>query len=40
MIVMSDRTSLGGYMSPDKLVAALEEHAAEQKSMSAKSHEQ
>jgi thiol:disulfide interchange protein DsbC len=30
MIVLSDGTSLGGYMSPDKLLAALEEHAAEQ----------
>jgi thiol:disulfide interchange protein DsbC len=26
MIVMSDGTSVGGYMSPDKLLAALEEH--------------
>ena len=28
MIVLSDGTSLGGYMSPDKLLTALEEHAA------------
>ncbi len=28
MIVLSDGTSLGGYMAPDKLLAALEEHAA------------
>lgn len=28
MIVLSDGTSLGGYMPPDKVVAALEEHAA------------
>jgi thiol:disulfide interchange protein DsbC len=28
MIVLSDGTSLGGYMSPDALLAALEEHAA------------
>lgn len=28
MIVLSDGTSLGGYMAPEKLVAALEEHAA------------
>lgn len=27
MIVLSDGTSVGGYMPPDKLVAALEEHA-------------
>jgi thiol:disulfide interchange protein DsbC len=27
MIVLSDGTSLGGYMPPDKLLAALEEHA-------------
>ena len=26
MIVLSDGTSLGGYLSPDKLLAALEEH--------------
>jgi hypothetical protein len=30
MIVLSDGTSLGGYLSPDKLLAALEEHAAQQ----------
>ncbi len=30
MIVLSDGTSLGGYMAPEKLVAALEEHVAEQ----------
>jgi thiol:disulfide interchange protein DsbC len=29
MIVMGDGTSLGGYMSPEKLVAAIEEHAAQ-----------
>jgi thiol:disulfide interchange protein DsbC len=29
MIVLGDGTSLGGYMSPDKLLAALEQHAAE-----------
>jgi thiol:disulfide interchange protein DsbC len=41
MIVMGDGTSLGGYVAPDKLVAALEEHAAEQaKSVGGKSHEQ
>lgn len=28
MIVLSDGISLGGYMSPEKLIAALEEHAA------------
>jgi len=28
MVVLSDGTSLGGYMSPDKMLAALEEHAA------------
>lgn len=28
MIVLSDGTSLGGYMAPDKLLAAIEEHAA------------
>lgn len=28
MIVLSDGTSLGGYMSPDKLLAALDAHAA------------
>ena len=28
MIVLSDGASLGGYMSPDNLLAALEEHAA------------
>jgi thiol:disulfide interchange protein DsbC len=28
MIVLSDGTSLGGYMPPDKLIAVLEEHAA------------
>jgi Protein-disulfide isomerase len=27
MVVLSDGTSLGGYMSPDKMLAALEEHA-------------
>jgi thiol:disulfide interchange protein DsbC len=27
MIVLSDGTSLGGYMSPDKLLAALDAHA-------------
>lgn len=30
MIVLSDGTSLGGYMSPDKLLAALDAHAQEQ----------
>jgi len=30
MIVMSDGTSLGGYMAPEKLVAALAEHSNEQ----------
>lgn len=30
MIVLSDGTSLGGYMSPDKMLAALQEHAAAQ----------
>jgi thiol:disulfide interchange protein DsbC len=41
MIVMGDGTSVGGYMAPEKLLAALEEHAAEQvKSMSGKFHEQ
>ena len=35
MIVLSDGTSLGGYMSPDKLVAALDEHAAGARGMSA-----
>jgi thiol:disulfide interchange protein DsbC len=29
-IVLSDGTSLGGYMAPDKLLAALEEHVTEQ----------
>jgi thiol:disulfide interchange protein DsbC len=29
MIVLSDGTSLGGYMSPDKLLAALDAHAGE-----------
>jgi thiol:disulfide interchange protein DsbC len=28
MIVLSDGTSLGGYMAPEKLVAALDEHVA------------
>jgi thiol:disulfide interchange protein DsbC len=28
MIVLSDGTSLGGYMSPDEVLAALREHAA------------
>jgi thiol:disulfide interchange protein DsbC len=28
MIVLSDGTSLGGYMSPDKVLAALDAHAA------------
>jgi thiol:disulfide interchange protein DsbC len=28
MVVLSDGTSLGGYMSPDKMLAALEENAA------------
>ncbi len=28
MIVLSDGTSRGGYMPPDKLLPALEEHAA------------
>lgn len=37
MIVLSDGTSLGGYMAPEKLVAALEEHAAR---ASGNSHEQ
>jgi thiol:disulfide interchange protein DsbC len=31
MIVLSDGTSLGGYMPPDKLLAALEEHATEER---------
>jgi thiol:disulfide interchange protein DsbC len=40
MIVMSDATSLGGYMSPDRLVAALEEHAKERTSgMSGRSND-
>jgi thiol:disulfide interchange protein DsbC len=30
MIVLSDGTSLGGYLSPDNLLAALDAHAAEQ----------
>ena len=30
MIVLSDGTSLGGYMPPDKMLAALEEHAGAQ----------
>jgi thiol:disulfide interchange protein DsbC len=37
MIVMSDGTSLGGYIAAHKLLAALEEHAAE---AGGKSHEQ
>lgn len=37
MIVLSDGTSLGGYMAPEKLVAALEEHAA---GVRGSSHEQ
>jgi thiol:disulfide interchange protein DsbC len=28
MVVLTDGTSLGGYMSPDKMLAALEENAA------------
>jgi thiol:disulfide interchange protein DsbC len=41
MIVMGDGTSLGGYMAPDKLLAALEERAAEQMSgMRGKAEEQ
>jgi thiol:disulfide interchange protein DsbC len=36
MIVMSDGTSLGGYMSPEKLLAAIEEQT---KGMSGNSHE-
>jgi thiol:disulfide interchange protein DsbC len=28
MVVLSDGTSLGGYMSPDRMLVALEEHAA------------
>lgn len=30
MIVLSDGTSLGAYMAPEKLLAALEGHVAEQ----------
>jgi protein-disulfide isomerase len=37
MIVMGDGTSLGGYMAPEKLLAALEEHAVE---ADGRSHEQ
>lgn len=37
MIVLSDGTSLGGHMAPEKLVAALEEHAA---GVRGSSHEQ
>ena len=37
MIVLSDGTSLGGYMAPDKLVVALAEHA---QSAGGNSHEQ
>ena len=42
MIVLSDGTSLGGYMAPDKLLAALAEHAAEEQAVAAdgNSHEQ
>jgi predicted DsbA family dithiol-disulfide isomerase len=41
MIVMGDRTSVGGYAPPDKLLAAIEEHAAEHTNrVSGKSHEQ
>ncbi len=41
MIVMGDGASLGGYMSPDKMLAVLEERAAEPTNgMSGKSHEQ
>jgi hypothetical protein len=41
MIVMGDGMSVGGYMVPEKLFAALEEHAAEQANgMSGKSKEQ
>jgi len=31
MVVLSDGTSLGGYMSPNKMLAALDEHAAARK---------
>ena len=37
MIVLSDGTSLGGYVAPDKLLVALAEHA---KSVGGNSHEQ
>jgi thiol:disulfide interchange protein DsbC len=42
MIVLSDGTMLGGYMSPDKLLAALAEHAAQEQVAAAvgNSHEQ
>lgn len=41
MIVLSDGTALGGYMSPEKLVAALEEHAkARSQGAGGKSYEQ
>jgi hypothetical protein len=36
---MGDGTSLGGYMAPEKLVAAVEEHAKE-RSPSGKFQEQ
>jgi hypothetical protein len=37
MIVISDGTSLGGYISPEKLLAVLKDHAAQ---ADGKSHEQ
>jgi thiol:disulfide interchange protein DsbC len=42
MIVLSDGTSLGGYMSPDRLLVALAEHTASERSerVSRNSHEQ
>jgi thiol:disulfide interchange protein DsbC len=42
MIALSDGTSLGGYMSPDKLLVVLAEHAESERSESARgnSHEQ
>jgi len=42
MIVLSDGTSLGGYMSPDKVLVALAEHAESERSASTRrsSHEQ
>jgi len=37
MTVLSDGTSLGGYVPPDKLLVALKEHAA---GVRGSSHEQ